>query len=143
MVDIAIKALSPGVNDTSTAIASIDEIGAVLVRLSTRRVENPYRTAGGRVRVIATGPTFASLVRTALDEIRWNAGANVRVLRRVLRFLETLVGCTIDPARQAVLLDEAARLLAVGEDTIRDHKDRAEVRADYDRIAAAVNTADA
>ena len=100
MVDMATKALSPGVNDTSTAIASIDSLGAVLVRLAARRVERRVRVRDGRLRVIARGPTFESLASTALDEIRQNAAGNVSVLARLLATLETVAACTADPGRR-------------------------------------------
>ena len=74
LVDIALKALSPGINDMTTASTCVDYLGAILVRMCGRRVETPYRSDDGVLRVVAPGPTFESLVLDAFDEVRQHAG---------------------------------------------------------------------
>ena len=73
IVDVALKALSPGINDTTTAINCIDFLGAILARLAQRSIDTPYRSDGGQVRVVTRGPTFPSLLAEAFDQIRQNA----------------------------------------------------------------------
>jgi uncharacterized membrane protein len=68
--DIALRALSAGVNDTTTATTCIDYLGAILRRLAPRRIEEPYRGEDGDLRVIARGPTFQRLLEEAFDQIR-------------------------------------------------------------------------
>jgi uncharacterized membrane protein len=80
IVDVALKALSPGVNDTTTAVTCVDWLGAILVRLANRSIETPFRSGDGVVRVISAGPTFESMLALAVDEIRQNAASNVTVL---------------------------------------------------------------
>ena len=46
LVDVALKALSPGVNDTTTATNCIDYLGAILARMIDRQIEEPYRSDG-------------------------------------------------------------------------------------------------
>ena len=82
-MDVALKALSPGVNDTTTAVICVDYLGAILLRLAGRRVESAVRECRGRVRVIARGPTFESLLRLSFDQIRQSASGNVSILRRL------------------------------------------------------------
>ncbi len=74
LVDISLRALSPGVNDTTTAVTCVDYIGAILVRLAPRRIDCPARELDGEVRVMVRGPSFESLLRLAVDEIRQNSG---------------------------------------------------------------------
>lgn len=138
MVDVAVKALSPGVNDTTTAVHCVDSLGAVLVHLAARRVENRLRIADGELRVIARGPTFESLLRTAIDEIRRNAEGNVSVLARMLSMLELIAGCTRNERRRAILLEQAALVHATSERTVPERVDRAEVTAAYHRVERAL-----
>ena len=84
IVDAALKALSPGVNDTTTAVMCIDHLTAILVRLSDRRVESCHRGQDGEPRLLTCGPTYADLVSEAYDQIRQNAGGNVAVLEGLL-----------------------------------------------------------
>jgi uncharacterized membrane protein len=63
IVDVALRALSPGVNDTTTAVMSVDYLTAILVCLALRRIASPRRYVDGQIRVIARGPTFATLWR--------------------------------------------------------------------------------
>lgn len=85
IVDVALKALSPGINDTTTAINCVDFLGAILARLATRSIETPYRSDGGQLRVITRGPTFPGLLAEAFDQIRQNAEGNVAVLTAFFR----------------------------------------------------------
>ena len=101
--DIALKALSPGVNDTTTAVTCVDHLGAVLARLAERRIAARVRGDDGQARVIALGPTFAGLVSLALDDIRRNAESNVTVLGRLLDAIETTSGFTRNAARRRIL----------------------------------------
>lgn len=103
IVDVALKALSPSSNDSTTAVSCIDHLSAILSRLAGRRVEEGLRKAEGEVRVLARGPTFVALLDTALDEIRRNAGGNVNVLERMVSALETVASFTRAPARRAEL----------------------------------------
>lgn len=90
LVDIALKALSPGVNDTTTAVVCVDYLSAILVRLAPRRISSPYRFDDDKLRVIVRGVTFESLVSDAFDQIRRNAEGNVAVLSRMLSGIETI-----------------------------------------------------
>ena len=129
LVDVALKALSPGVNDTTTAVTCVDYLGAVLAHAGSRRIESPYRADGGVVRVIACGPTFESLLRTAVDEIRQSAGGNVSVLARLLETLGEVAART-RPAERRRLIDEQVSLVAeAAERTVPAPYDRERLRA--------------
>lgn len=129
LVDIALKALSPGINDTTTAVNCVDYLGALLVRLADRRIESPVRTdADGVVRVLARGPTFATLLALACDEVRQQAAGNVTVLRRLLDVLAEVAEVTDDPSRRALVTAQRALVLEVAERTVEAPADRASLR---------------
>lgn len=90
ITDIALRALSPAVNDTTTAIASVDQLSALLSHLAPRRIARSVYRPRGQPLVMARDPTFQSLLDIAFDEIRRNAAGNVNVLGRMLSAIERI-----------------------------------------------------
>jgi uncharacterized membrane protein len=135
IVDIAIKALSPGVNDTTTAVMCIDYLGAILARLAVRGIATSHRLDEGELRVIARGPSFESLLAEAFDQIRQNAEGNVAVLTRQLQALETIAGQTANARRRQVLRQQADLIAAVAERTITSPHDGTGVEASLVRLS--------
>ena len=102
--DIALKALSPGINDPTTALTCIDHLGAVLTRAASRQGESPWRECEGEVRVVARGPTFESLVSAGFDEIRRHGESHAAVLFRQLDTLAAIANATRNASRRRHLL---------------------------------------
>jgi uncharacterized membrane protein len=97
LVDIAIRALSPAVNDPTTAVQALDQIGDLLLRLGRRRLEEGVlRDTDGVVRVIVPLPTWDDFVRLAFDEIRTYGGGSVQVNRRLRALLCDLIAMVPD-----------------------------------------------
>ena len=128
LVDVALKALSPGVNDTTTAVSCVDYLGAVLVRAAGRRIESPARGDDGEVLVIARGPTFASLLAESVDEIRQHARGNVSVLARLLEALAWVAGAAGTPGRRRLVAEQVALVAAAAERSVESEHDRGRLR---------------
>ncbi len=128
IVDVALKALSPGINDTTTAVTCVNYLSAILARLAARRIESRYRTDtaehGGELRVIARGPTFDGMLAEAFDQIRQNAQGNPAVLLALLTALEAIGDCTLDPQRRAALRAQADLIGDAARFSIPDPRDR-------------------
>lgn len=135
MVDVALKALSPGVNDTTTAIICIDYLTAVLSRLAQRRIVSRYRTDNGQLRVIAVGPTFRRVVDEALNQIRQVAGSNVSVLVRLLKCLKTVETFTNNPQRRAVVRQHADLVIEQARRGIPCRRDLQHVETSWQQLA--------
>ncbi|RPD44294.1 DUF2254 domain-containing protein [Hymenobacter sediminis] len=127
IVDIALKALSPGINDTTTAIIGIDHLGDLLAQLADRRLAEPLRADANRVRVVAVRPSFAQFVATAFDQVRSNADGNAAVFLRLLTALATIAQRTQDPSRLRVLRQQAELLEEAAERTLSTDYERAQV----------------
>jgi uncharacterized membrane protein len=80
IVDVALKALSPGINDTTTAVMCVDYLSAILARLAPRQIPSSRRYEEGELRAITVGPTFASLLAEAFDQIRSSARGNLAIM---------------------------------------------------------------
>ncbi len=110
MIDIAERALSPGVNDPTTATQCLDHLHDLLRRLAHRPLP-PCLTESveGTVRAVMPQPTWDDYVALALDEIRhWGAGS-LQIHQRISSMLDDLAG-EVGPERGAVLR-ERRRLL--------------------------------
>ncbi|MGB8719463.1 MAG: DUF2254 domain-containing protein [Desulfobacterales bacterium] len=138
IVDIAMKALSPGINDTTTAVMCVDYLAAILVRLATRRIAVSPRLDQGKLRVIARGPSFESLVAEAFDQIRQNAAGNVAIMSRMLGALQTIASLTASPNRRRVLREQVQWIAELAERTIESPHDRARVESRLARVREAL-----
>jgi uncharacterized membrane protein len=84
LVDIAIKALSPAINDPTTAVQAIDQIEDLLRRLGRRELDAGYaRDGNGVLRLIFPMPSWEDYLRLAFDEIRQYGATSVQVMRRL------------------------------------------------------------
>jgi len=129
IVDIALKALSPGINDTTTAVTCVQYLSAVLARLAARRLADPCRTDSGKLRVIVRGANFPGLLGEAFDQIRRNAEGNVAVLLTLLEALEVVAGRTQDEGRLGAIARQVKLIAEVSRRTIPLLPDRASIEA--------------
>jgi uncharacterized membrane protein len=136
LADIAAKALSPGVNDPTTAVTALEHLGAVLVRLAGRSLPSGARRVGG-TEVVAEVDDFADLVEGPFAEVARSLGGNARVAANALGALGAAgaAACAAGAETRLGPLRRAAR--AVVEAT----KDRT-VNA-YDRSVLEAAAADA
>lgn len=91
LVEIAVRALSPGVNDPFTAKTCIDWTGVALATLADRKMPSAVRRdADGRPRIAAKTFTFAGFADAALNQIRQHAASDVAVSIRLLEMLAAI-----------------------------------------------------
>jgi uncharacterized membrane protein len=102
LVDVGRKALSPAVNDPTTALLCIDRLAEILVRLAGRHTESRHRTDAGEVRVIARAPGFESLAELAYSGLTDDARDQPVVLGRLLWSVEQVAGAA-NPSRRPAL----------------------------------------
>ena len=127
LTEIALKALSPGMNDPITAVTCVDYLVAVFIDLASRREEPAWRASDGTVRLIVAGPTFAGLVDSSFDEIRRAAATQPIVLARLLEACRLIGEATVDIERRCCLRRHVDRIEAeVAQQTLID-ADRADL----------------
>jgi len=125
IVDIAIKALSPGINDTSTAIMCVDYLTSILARLTCRQFPPVHHYEAETLRVIAIVPSFEYILAEAFDQIRANAETNVAILARMLGGLGTIASLTIRPSQIRALDEQLQCIAEIVERCIESSHDRA------------------
>ena len=103
LADIALRALSPAVNDPTTAVQALDAMDGLLRALATRELDIGRVADGdGTVRVRLVLPTWEDYVAVALDEIIALPAISPNVSRRILRLLDELQAIT-PPSRRSAL----------------------------------------
>ncbi|MCB1026012.1 MAG: DUF2254 domain-containing protein [Acidobacteria bacterium] len=90
IVDIALKALSPGINDTTTAIICIDYLSVIVGRIAQRKLPASARLKDGEIRVFIKSPDFNDFVETAFDQIRISGNGNLAIFLRILKALSII-----------------------------------------------------
>ena len=125
--DIAVKALSPGINDPTTAMHCIDRLSEVLAALGTRGHPDLLRTsADGRVRLLVRDTSFERVVGVAFDQIRHFGANNPTIVKKLLESLTDLVRVVHAEARPA-LLSQAGSVVAAARRAIDDPAQRAAI----------------
>lgn len=139
LVEIALRALSPAVNDTFTAMTCVDWIGDCLCRISTTwHPQRIRRDDSGQIRLIAYQADFDRLVGRAFEKIRQAANDMPAVMIRQLDALTKIMEQTPHRARQRVLLDQAERIQRANLRTVDDAGDRRTVTEQYNRVLLAM-----
>jgi uncharacterized membrane protein len=92
LVDIAIRALSPAINDPTTAVQSLDQIEDLLLRLGRSRLQvRTARDTAGALRLVIPEPTWEDFLALALDEIRYYGATSVQIMRRMRALISDLI----------------------------------------------------
>ena len=124
LVDIAIKALSPAINDPTTAVQSLDQVEDILLRLG--RVDlSAGRVHDGRgsLRLVFPVPSWEDFLVLAFDEIRFYGASSIQVMRRMRALLHDLSRGV--PAERRAALERYQERLDTGiRRTFEDGDDR-------------------
>lgn len=127
LVEIAVRALSPGINDPFTALVCIDRLGAAVGYLARRGIPSPLRFDDeGRLRVVARPYTFHSVINAAFDQIRQYGASSAAVSARLMEALILVAQSTDrrddqdDVLRQANMIVDAARKLLIAPGDVAD-----------------------
>ena len=132
LVEIAVRALSPGINDPFTAIACVDRLGSALCRLARRDAPSALRYDDeGRLRLVAPGSGFAGMVDAAFNQIRQSARSNPAVAIRMLDVIAQIAG-HVRQTRDAACLQRQAGMIVRGvRDAVPEADDRLAVEASF------------
>ncbi|MFO7541247.1 MAG: DUF2254 domain-containing protein [Thiobacillus sp.] len=128
IVDMALKALSPGVNDTSTAVMCVDYLTVILARLACRQFPPSQHYDGEALRVIAIVPTYEGLLAESFDQIRRNAEGNVSIMARMLNAIDTIASLTVSRSHRQELKEQVQRIAELADRSIACTHDRAQIK---------------
>ena len=123
IVDVGLKALSPGINDTTTAVTCVDYLTAILALIAPRRIPSSRLYEEGELLVISKCPSFESLLSESFDQIRNNASGNVAIILRMLDSFQTLAGLKVNPHRRRALREQVQLIAELADRTVKSIHD--------------------
>jgi uncharacterized membrane protein len=136
LVEIAIRALSPAVNDTFTALTCIDWLGDGLCKIAVGWYpQSVHRDRLGTIRLITVPVSYERLVQRSFEKIRQASNGMPAVLIRQLDVLAKVMAVA-PPGRSQVLLDQAAMIARVCERTVPEPSDQADIATRYRALLA-------
>jgi uncharacterized membrane protein len=124
IVDIASKALSPAINDPTTAVLAVDQLHHLLRDVGKRYLaEGHEKDSAGTVRLIYRRPYWEDFVQLSLTEIRQYGRDSIQVMRRLRAMLEDLIA-TLPACREPLLTRELSLLLSSSKRVFPDLADQ-------------------
>jgi uncharacterized membrane protein len=130
IVDVALKAISPAVNDPTTAINCVDQLSRILIRFASREPpEDLLYDPPGIVRASLGWIHFERLLEAAFEQIRMYSKTDVAVSLRLLRALSDIASSTPDTDLHRILVEQGLRTVTgcaekLGEEELRELRTR-------------------
>lgn len=135
LVEVAIRALSPGINDPFTAMSCLDRIGEALGRFANRSMPSPLRYDDEqRLRVIAYPVDFCAVADAAFNQIRQYGSGSAAVLIRMLETIEVVASIARRPGDRAALLNHAQLVHRAAKRNLVEERDLKDLEDRYRRI---------
>jgi uncharacterized membrane protein len=135
MVEIAARALSPGVNDPFTAIACIDNLTTTMCYLAQAKFPSKYRfDEEGYLRIIADNLDFEGVLDAAFNQIRQFSTGSTAVIIRLMEALKTILEFTSKQNHQNAVIKHAEMVLALGEREIKEKNDLDDLKKRAEKI---------
>ncbi len=137
LVEIAIRALSPAVNDTFTAMTCVDWLGDTLCKLYVIWAPaREYRDRSGAIRVICDQVSYERLVERSFHKIRQASRAMPPLMIRQLDAIKVIMEQTGDGGHMRVLMDQAEMIQRANIESVPEGSDRADVELHYNAVVA-------
>ncbi len=137
LVEIAIRALSPAVNDTFTALTCIDWLADCLCNIAPIWTPTQvHRDHRGLIRVISDQVSYERLVQRAFEKIRQASRGMPAVMIRQLDALTTIMEQTTDAQRAQLLMEQAEMIQRANVESVPEASDRADVERRYVALKA-------
>ncbi len=136
LVEVAVRALSPGINDPQTAMNALDRLGAALCELAPLTLPTGTCVRHGRCVLVVPVVDYDGLVDAMFHLIRQNAAGSAAVLIRMVEVLTSVASCERDPVRSEALGRHADLILGDAERDVETPADLRDVRARHARFVA-------
>jgi uncharacterized membrane protein len=141
LVEIALRALSPGINDPFTAIRCIDRLSAGLIQLVQRPVPSAYRYDNSfKLRVIAAPIPFKALVDLAFNQIRHYGASDVAVTSRLLQAIAFIICYTDNYQYRAILRQHAENIRQTSFAQLSENCDRQQIEEHYQKVLSVLDS---
>lgn len=133
IVEIACKALSPGINDPFTAITCVDYLTSNLCHMTTAKFPPKYiKDSTGQVRIISKPLTFSGMLDAAFNQIRQFGSASPAVMIRLMEALNTICDFTTNSEQKKAVERHAKMVLEAGKSSFLHGHDYVDLKNRYE-----------
>lgn len=135
LVEIAVRALSPGVNDPFTAVNCIDRLAAILCQVAQKQFPSPYHSdEAGNLRIVLKTATFEGYVDTALNQIRQNSESSTAVLIKLMEAVNAIKSRLSRSEHHRILRKHAEMIKNTAQNNLEERQDLQDLQSRYEQI---------
>lgn len=140
LVEIAVRALSPGINDPFTAMACIDHLGSFLCHLAGKTFPSTcHYDDDGKLRLVSRPVTFTRLTNIAFDQIRQYGRSSVAVTIRLLDMLNVIAAHARTSEQREAILRQANMIIEAAHHSLEEENDRQDAQERFDALLATLD----
>ncbi len=136
LVEVAVRALSPGTNDPHTALGVLDRLGSALCEIATLYLPTGVETRENKPVLVTSSIDYDGLADAMFHMIRQNARGSTAVLSRIIEVLAAVKSCERDPVRIATLHRHADLVIDDAQRDIKNPVDLRDVRQRHQAFLA-------
>ncbi len=141
LVEVAVRALSPGINDPFTAVTCLDWLAESLGRLAGRKMPSPYRCDDeNNLRVITRAVSFSDVADAAFNQIRQYGRSSASVMIHMLEAVAKVSHVARRPADRVALARHARLIRRACNHSVPEAADRMDVEVRFARVMEVLGT---
>lgn len=129
LVEVAVRALSTGINDPHSAMSVLDRLGDALCDLAGKVIPNGVHEVNGKIALVVPNVSYRSLCDVMFHLIRQNSERSTALLIKLIEILAVVATCEPDPERRMVLAEHAARVSEDAQRTVGNPTDRSDIQS--------------
>lgn len=136
LVEVAVRALSPGINDPFTAISCVEWLGAGLIRVVGRKLPSRNRCdEDGRLRIITDATDFDGIANAAFNQLRQYGSKSVAVTIRILEVIGRIASHVVRQNDREILLGHAEKMREDGVREAANENDRERIERAFEQTS--------
>ncbi|WP_047307469.1 DUF2254 domain-containing protein [Rhodopseudomonas palustris] len=129
LVEVGVRALSPGINDPHTAISVLDRLGSALCEMKPLRLQTGVSIRNDHTVLVVPHVCYEELVDAMFHMIRQNAAGKPSILIRMIEVMTSVVSCERDPDRMEAVRKHADLVMRDAERDVGSPSDLSDIRA--------------
>lgn len=132
IVEVAVRALSPGINDPYTAMTCIDNLSAIMSKLTQTPFPHKYRyDEQGNLRLVVDILTFTGMMDSAYNQIRQNADSSPAVLIRLMEAVNNIYSFANEEHQKEVIRKHAEMIYRSAKENFKEKNDLVDMEKRY------------
>ncbi|WP_199611511.1 DUF2254 domain-containing protein [Flocculibacter collagenilyticus] len=135
LVEVAIRALSPGINDPYTALGCVDRLASTMCYLTDKSFPSPHRfDDNNKLRVIAKTVTFSGMLNEAFDQVRQYGMTSISIIIRLLEALTAIAKQANTQEQRSAIERQGNMIFRGSQASVNEPNDLEDIKLRYDKL---------